>query len=234
MVKIMRLLSLNVFRDNYINLLTLFLKKSSFDVVCLCEVNFCDLEKIENALKMEGIFFPMFSDKTENGICILSKHKIKSHKSFYYYKKDRKNKRFPNIDRVLLTAKIGIDGVDYDIATTHFTWTKNGKADDFQRTDLKELFSILDNYPELVLCGDFNIPQGEELYFEFIKRYKGNVPLTYKSSLDPKLHKAGHLNLVVDHLFTSPKYCAKNVKLISGVSDHKAIVAKIYKKKKTA
>lgn len=226
----MRLLSLNVYRNNYMNLLIPFLKRSSFDVVCLSELDFCDLEKIENILKMKGIFVPMFSDEKENGICILTKHKIISHKSFFYYKKDEKSKRPANIDRVLLVAKIEIDGKDYDVATTHFTWTKDGKADDFQRRDLKKLFTVLDNYPELVFCGDFNAPRGWEIYLKLIKRYKDSVPLIYKSSLDPKLHKAGLLNFVVDHLFTSPSYQAKNVKLISGVSDHKAIVAEIYKK----
>jgi hypothetical protein len=47
------------------------------------------------------------------------------------------------------------------------------------------------------------------------------------TSIDPKLHRAGALQLMVDGLFTTPGYEASDVMLHTGVSDHCAITARI-------
>ena len=58
-------------------------------------------------------------------------------------------------------------------------------------------------------------------------RFKDNIPLRYTTSIDPNLHRAGALELMVDGLFSTPGYVVSDVALHSGVSDHCAITCAI-------
>ncbi len=59
--------------------------------------------------------------------------------------------------------------------------------------------------------------------------YTDNIPSCYTTSIDPHLHRAGALDLLVDVLFTTPKYRASDVRLVSGLSDHMAVAGNIEK-----
>ena len=125
---------------------------------------------------------------------------------------------------------ISADGQIFSISTTHFTWTPDGDANEYQRKDLENLMKILDGYKSFVLAGDFNAPRGREIFSAIAAKYKDNIPLEYVSSIDSNLHRAPGLKLMVDGLFSTPDYKVEDAELVCGVSDHCAIVAKISKK----
>ena len=118
------------------------------------------------------------------------------------------------------------------VGTTHFTWSPDGIPDDFLRKDMKSLLAILQDIPEIVLCGDFNAPRGGEIFDALAQRYKDNIPLEYDTSIDVNLHRDGKKmadrSLMVDGLFTTSFYKCSNVRLVGGVSDHFAIIAEVH------
>jgi endonuclease/exonuclease/phosphatase family metal-dependent hydrolase len=151
---------------------------------------------------------------------------------------DESQKR-ATIRHVLLSMKTVYDGVPFPIATTHFTWTPNGLSDENQKIDAEALFALLSDIPDVLLCGDFNIPRGHnELYEKFTALYEDAIPKSYASSLDLSLHKSGRdpiqgpnlAKYMVDYLFLSKGYGAENVRLEPGVSDHMGIVATVLAK----
>ena len=127
----------------------------------------------------------------------------------------------------MVSGMVEKEGETYTIATTHFTWADDGGVNEEQRRDLKQLLKLLRQRGELVLCGDFNAPRGREIFTILSSYLKDNVPPEVQTTLDPKLHRAGALPYVVDYLWSTPKYKATKVKVVSGVSDHMAIVANI-------
>lgn len=97
---------------------------------------------------------------------------------------------------------------------------------------------LLEKFPALALCGDFNMPRSvNNIYKVFIKKYRDTIPAVYASSLDPSLHRTKSdpvtaqriAHYMVDYLFLSDDYQARDVRLASGVSDHCAIVATLEK-----
>jgi len=110
------------------------------------------------------------------------------------------------------------------VATTHFTWSKKGQATGKQRREARSLINIVDNIKPDVLCGDFNAPRGGEIFDCISKRLVDRIPQDTITTLDPELHYAGKLDLVVDGFFTQPRLSVEKVNLIGGISDHCAVV----------
>lgn len=143
--------------------------------------------------------------------------------------------------RKLLVAEIAGKDKNWKIATVHFTWCFYGSKDkngDFiwdinqemlkeQTEDATRLIKILNNLKEFVFCGDLNSPRGEKVFGMFEEKFKDNIPKQYETSIDESLHRVGHLPLMVDVLFTTPNYQAKNVVFKNGISDHLALVCEI-------
>jgi endonuclease/exonuclease/phosphatase family metal-dependent hydrolase len=136
---------------------------------------------------------------------------------------------YNNLNRIVLAADIQKDGRVFRIATTHLTWTPNGGPNGEQRRDAAALLHVLEGLSEFVLCGDFNAPRGGDIFSMLASRYKDNIPLQYTSSLDPNLHRAGQLGLMVDGIFSTSAYTVSAVKMVSGISDHCALVATVSK-----
>ncbi|MEA2056933.1 MAG: hypothetical protein U9O78_04515, partial [Patescibacteria group bacterium] len=133
----------------------------------------------------------------------------------------------PNqVNRCLIHAAFDCQDKRFNVATTHFTWSANGKTSDLQKNDLKKLKQKLDKIDQFILCGDFNNPRGEYIYDSLASWYSDNIPQEVKTTIDPDLHRAGPLQLVVDGLFSTDSYQANSVKIVSGLSDHQAVVAK--------
>ncbi len=131
----------------------------------------------------------------------------------------------------LITANIEIGGEQYRIGTIHLTWTPKARMTKRQKKNVQELLDLVDQ-EEIVLCGDFNIPMGNKVYVQMKKRFKDNIPPKIETTLDPKLHYRntkvpGTLKLVVDYVWSSPKYLVNSVRVISGVSDHCAIACEV-------
>lgn len=228
--------------DKRLDLVQAFLEREKPDVVCLQEVYEPDLKMMGERIGMENAFGQMTNMGRKRlleppyisfGVGILSRLPMKQVKLVYYYGDAESVGGFifpgnPQMYyRVLLSAIFTQNNTDFMIGTTHFTWTPDGKADDRQRKDLQSLLSVLEQIPGILLCGDFNAPRGGEIFDAIASRYRDNIPTHYTTSLDPKVHKLGNLQLMVDGLFSTPRYHVRNVRLADGVSDHMAIVADI-------
>jgi endonuclease/exonuclease/phosphatase family metal-dependent hydrolase len=233
------------------------LEKTKAEVVCFQEIFEKDFLFLKERFGMHGVFSPMvildISDGKKDflGVAILSKYDIKKSEEFYYTG-DRKNikywdrkvlnliiKKITKEDlvaldqvlcRVFLFVSVIKNGKEYNFSTTHFTRTLDGREDDFQKRDIRELLSFTTKKDSLILCGDFNVARGDSKIYEILKEeYKDNIPEKYDSSIDPNLHRVRGLKRMVDYIFSTNDYLVKNVELIEGVSDHKAVVGEVYK-----
>lgn len=234
-----KLVSLNIEGKKHLKEVVEFLAKIEADIVCLMEI--CR----EDVLDLAGGRYPFVvfapndvlgnnrdsgESMKETGVAILSKQVIEESEKDNFGEKPR-----TLIDRsgktshapVLLTAKVG----EVYVGTTHFTWTSDGSVSEAQRKHLKLLLSKVKD-KEIVLCGDFNIPRGNELYTELAKNFKDNIPSEVVTTLDPVLHYAnkveiGRLKFVVDYTWSTKGYKVSDLQVISGVSDHCALVCTI-------
>lgn len=211
------------------------------EVVCLQEVFEEDFKTLVDRFSMKGIFAPtVFIDKPGQpgfrkrgifGVAMLGKWSGKFGSEYYFKKRSKELPRYkgkPNAGYRCLVWQKTSDGLM--VATTHFTWSKNGQTTQKQRKELKMLIKLLVNRvkPD-ILCGDFNAPRGGEIWAKLAEKMIDNIPADVKTTLDPKLHYANGVKLVVDGLFTAveSKLKVKSIKLIGGVSDHLAIAAEL-------
>ena len=244
----MKLVSVNIERAKHLERVIPFIEAEAPDVLCLQEVLEEDLPRFTRVLGGRAAFASMTmlpGMSTPTGIAIVSRHPFE-HEITYYRGEAGAVPRFDDTNAetkygtehaMLMSADIVTDR-SYRIATTHFTWTPDGRPDDHQRRDLAVLMPILESKGELAFCADFNAPRGGEIFSALAARWRDNIPSGYDWSLDLSLHrigermkdeaqKAGHRGFMVDGLFTTPSYVASDVKLVPGVSDHMAIVATI-------
>lgn len=232
----LRFVSLNIEQDRHLDSVERFLIETAPDVVCLQEVTGRGFERLTRATGWEGTMEPQILTPAGGdawGVAILSRLPLHDVRRDLYNGSSAEPLQAwadhdqATIRRWLLRATVAQDGLPFRVATTHFVWTHDGEADDLQRSALKRVLDLLADEPELVLAGDFNAPRGGEIFGILAGRYRDNIPEHYRTSLDPVLHRAGHLERMVDGLFTSGFYRTQNVRLVPGVSDHQAIVAEI-------
>ncbi|TSC62639.1 MAG: endonuclease/exonuclease/phosphatase [Parcubacteria group bacterium Athens0416_74] len=250
----LKLVSVNIERSYHLPLVEEFLSHSDADAVCMQELIFEDIPRISRALGgAECIFEPMGIRPDEvpsitMGVGIFSRAPIHdSHARYYVGKKEEPLQESTNTNpatyndfkRIVLAVDIEKEGAAYRIATTHFTWTPDGKPNDVQRRDLRALLTELEQMGEFVLTGDFNAPRGGEIFDALARKYRDNIPHEYTTSLDYAIHHvpqakleadaraAGVQGHMVDVLFTTPGYSTEGVRLVGGVSDHMAVVANI-------
>lgn len=175
------------------------------------------------------------------GIAIFTKHPAHAWNYTYYVGTEDTLPTSPYVterrpmNRALMWTTVTKDATDYIVANTHFTITAKGQSTPEQRADLESMQNILNVIPNVILCGDFNAPRGRETFDQLAQTYTDNIPPHIQTTLDEKLHSAARENgqpllYVVDGLFTSSAYTAMDVDIISGLSDHKAIIASIHTK----
>jgi endonuclease/exonuclease/phosphatase family metal-dependent hydrolase len=238
----LKLINLNIEGNKHLKQIIPFIQKESPDIVTFQEVFAGDLPELERRLKLKSYFFPLMQITQPNawsfpllgrfGLTVLTRLPVESIDHQYYRGNSSElPEMLDNPDaenRILIWIKVKKDDQIYTVATTHFVWAMPEDADAKQAPYLNKLLTILKPLGEFVLAGDFNAPRGQKTFNTLASIYKDNIPSEVNSTLDPVLHRAKR-NLVVDGLFTTPGYRAKNVKIVSSVSDHKAIVAEIDK-----
>ena len=237
----LKLISLNIEGHKHAEVVLPFLKKESPDVFCLQELYEADAARFASELSMEFYYVPMGLHNAQNevhGVGIYSKTQIVRSVQHRYGGAPFATSLFDTTDYEtrhasqcfsLALIETEKDGRKYSVGTTHFPVTRHGEATDFQREDMRALLQILEGQDEFVLCGDFNAPRGGEIFSMLVERYKDNVPAEYTSSIDGNLHRAGQLPYMVDGMFSTPGYSLSNVRMVSGVSDHCALVAEVTK-----
>ena len=237
----MKLLSLNVEQSKHLSLVLPFLQKEEADVVALAEVCEGDIPKLSGTSYPYSLFAPNFRFREEEGgaICgaaILSKYPLTLVEKMYCGRGSETDIPLHGMGThapVVLLADVNVPGDVYRVGAVHFTWTPDGQPTPEQRADVATLLARLADKGEMVLAGDFNIPRGKnELYAELAGRFTDNIPKSVTSSIDPHLHRVnvaspGELSLMVDYVWTTPEYAARDVQVTCGVSDHCGVVATI-------
>jgi endonuclease/exonuclease/phosphatase family metal-dependent hydrolase len=175
---------------------------------------------------------------SEIGIAVLSRFPMEAQREYYYTPpggllsgiQDDTNMR-ETVARGLIRADVSAGGATLTIVNTHFTWTHDGNPDEHQYEDFQNLSKLLVGAPPHILVGDLNAPRSRGVWEKFSALYHhDNIPMDITSTIDPELHRAKGLELVIDALFSHDAYSVKNVGIVTGVSDHRSIVAHIEKK----
>lgn len=235
----MKLFSLNIEGSKHLSRFIPVILQEKPDVVCLQEVFLTDLPMLENAFGMKSHFAPYgrldpggpFAQIGGDGVWGLAVF-AKNFDSpplveYYFGSADVTVMHKPNdAARPLISADIQThDGKKYRILTTHFTWSPDGEACAEQRRDLVILKQLLATKGDFILCGDMNAPRGKEIFQSLSKGLLDWLPSDIESTLDPELHRFGkELRLAVDVLLSTSTFQASTVRVISGVSDHLAVV----------
>ena len=234
---------INIERSKHLFRVAAFLRGHAPDVTCLQEVVADDVDWLGEQLGYPHRFFipmcrfPEPSGARPIGIAILSRQVFAASEEIRYagggsgrdvLDRSSEEARFRTNRYSVGLVAIASHGLSFTIATTHFPWSDHARTLDFQRSACDRLLDLL-NDRSLVLCGDFNAPRGTEIFSRLAARWSDHVPPTYTTSLDPVLHRAGSLQLLVDGVFSTPDYEVTGVTLHRGVSDHCAITAQIGK-----
>lgn len=239
----LKLVCLNIEKDRHLNRIVPFLLERVPDVFCVQEIYESSIPVISDALPGSVyVYVPMTRRPKESppqmqGVAIFSRLPIKKHEVHYYVggpdsipdSDDGDPSTYNANNRPLVTCDVEKEGTIFRVCTTHFTWTPDGEPTGEQRNDMRALLRILEPVSDLILCGDFNVSRGGELFGLLAERYKDNVPPHYTTSIDGDLHRRGQLNRMVDGIFSTPNYVVSGVEMISGVSDHCALVATVSK-----
>lgn len=233
-----KFVSINIELSRHLERVRDFLQKEKPDFVCIQELMEVDIPFFTNEFGYNHYFSAMsrkqLNDASWNGIGIFSPYPLINPQTFQYggiqeipgvfdmttVLTKRKSQRY-----LLQTCQIEKANKLYTIGNTHFTWTPNGQADEYQREDLNNLLNFLKQHEPLIFAGDFNAPRGREIFSKISEAYRDNIPAHYQTSLDENLHRCGYLPYVVDGLFSSPEYKVSDVELVFGVSDHAAVKA---------
>ncbi|MEK7106816.1 MAG: endonuclease/exonuclease/phosphatase family protein [Patescibacteria group bacterium] len=239
-----KLISLNIERAKHLGTTLSFLDKEKPEIVCVQEILENDTARFASILgEAEYVFAPLLRHMEEQGNPIVGEAIFSClrvvRKEVQYYvgnandiPKHRPSEEIGNghtMNCALVTLAVEKDGSLFNIGTTHFTWSPNGETTSEQRIHLKKLLGTLGTHNEIVFTGDFNAPRGGEIFSMLADKYKDNVPAHYTASIDGNFHRAGHLNFMVDGLFSTPAYKVSDAKMVSGLSDHCALVATVSK-----
>jgi endonuclease/exonuclease/phosphatase family metal-dependent hydrolase len=231
----LKLLTLNIEGDRHLDEVHAALAEHLPDIVCLQEA----LEENCARLASSGGYAVKFSlsarlpkstgEQRNWGVAVLSRVPVRRQIEICYG--DDPNIRVhrqPNdARRVLVVTELDHQGQPYRIATTHFTWSPDGHINELQRTEFAHLRGVLADYPDYVLCGDFNAPRGREMFGKFVAELGliDHLPAFVTSTIDGRFHRAGALELVVDTIFSTPEYRVAQTRVLEGISDHKGILA---------
>lgn len=234
----LRLLTHNIDWKHNLDRVEAFLKRSGADVACLQEVCEDDLGRLSSAFGADKTLFVAMTRGTQKGvtcgvgIAVLSRYPCEDASVHFYvgdagalYDLDERTlqSRRDTTRRILMSCSIVKENARFQIATTHFTWTPNGKPDEWQLHDLERLFGILGGMGEFILCGDFNAPRGGGVFSALAQRYTDNVPPCITTTIDPQRHRVQGLSAMVDGIFTTPAYAVSRVEAHGGLSDHYAL-----------
>lgn len=237
-----KLITLNIEGDKHFLTVLPFLKQQNADIVCMQEVYEADLSIFKEQLG-GSIYFSAINSMTllqtqhaprgPWGIAIWLRAGLASKQPITYFfsgsaRQATHDNHPSHCPRAVMVTQCTLEGSTYTMANVHFTWTPDGEANDRQRADVQKLINILQPYPDVILCGDFNAPRGKEIFSTLSEHFTDNLPVEITSTLDSKLHRLQNREqLAVDTIFSTPEYAVSAVQVFEGISDHKALVASI-------
>lgn len=237
-----RLASLNIERSRHLDRVIPFLRDLRPDVVCLQELVQRDIAMIQSGAGLSHVHYVQMAvhpvDGQAFGVAILAREPIEAADSLVYhgagdgtqmFDRSTDETKVATCRYVVARARLGGAGTGVTVATTHFPWTPDGEPRAFQLEAAARLAGMLTG--PVVLTGDFNAPRGGPVFARLAQVWRDCIPADVKTSIDPELHRAGPLQLMVDGLFVTPSYCADDVRLHTGLSDHQGITAEIARRR---
>lgn len=230
----LNILQLNVELNLHTDKIIQHVQAQNYDVLLLQEVLQADLDTIAKACNMAYAFVPLNTLEHEGvmhtlGQATFSKHPLRNVEQLYYRGDPKKlpliTRQTPELmARALLVVEVPVRGHNYRLINTHFTWSPNATVNAMQRQDFDKMLTLLKNYDQFLLGGDFNTPRGHELYDHLAHTYTDNIPLDINSTLDKNLFRVPDLELVIDGVFTTARYKVARIQILQGLSDHVGIV----------
>lgn len=239
----MKVVTINIEGTKHFDRWIPFVQQEDPDVLCLQEVYAVDLDRISTDIGMRYTFVPtllindFFEDVERHdvrdwGIAVFYKKLPRQVHAEYYTKDATKpgslplwNGRVGDIWKQAVIVARFEGGIS--VACTHFAWTKEGVATDYQRSYMRDLLHVLHRHQPIVFCGDLNAPRGRATWEMVEDHYEDNIPADTFSTLDPVLHKVPGLPYIVDGFFTSSELEVTDVRVVDGVSDHRAVVGEV-------
>ena len=233
-----RLASLNVERSRHLDRFIPFLRALRPDVVCLQELVRRDIDSIKSGTGLDHVHFAQMAihpvDGQAFGVGILAREPFEAADTIVYagggdgaqlFDRATEESKVATCRYLVARVRLGGAGRGITVGTTHFPWTADGTARGFQAEAVERLVGLLDG--PLVLAGDFNAPRGGPVFERLAHVWRDCIPAGAVTSIDPVLHRAGPLQLMVDGLFVTPEYGADDVAMHTGLSDHQGITAEI-------
>jgi endonuclease/exonuclease/phosphatase family metal-dependent hydrolase len=232
------LMTLNIENDRHIDRVSSAISTHLPDIVCLQEALEKDCASLAaiggydvNFANSGRLLKPGSHEEYNWGLAVLSRVPVMRQTVITYSENTEvRALRQPNDHRRLVVlAELMHRSRPYRIATTHFTWTPDGQLSEEQHADFRRLARVLSEYPDYVLCGDFNAPRGRNLFAMFTHDAGliDHLPQNVTSTIDGRFHRNGALELVVDTIFSTAEYQVSDVRVLDRLSDHKGILATV-------
>lgn len=234
-----RLISLNVERSKHLDRFVPFLRAEMPDIVCLQELVSDDIPRIQHEAGLAHCHYvPMAVHPLDGktfGVGILARAAFSATDFLVYagtghgtllFDRRSPESRLESCRYVVARAELDVAGERMTVGTTHFPWTPDGNPRPYQTEAVQRMIASLEEN-EIILTGDFNAPRGGQVFGAMARVWRDCVPPDATTSLDPDLHRAGPLELMVDGIFATHHYAVRDVRLHAGVSDHQANSARV-------
>lgn len=249
--RILKFIQINIYKGQYLNALTRFLKDQDPDFISMQEVtagemNLCDkkldlFEYFKKELRLNGVLDkvtkPIDSKDGYLGNAVFSKYEIldsrvlalKNFEGLTLTEFD-KEENFPLFSRHLLSAECVIGGRKVRAISWHAAWTAPPVDTEETMRQAKEVADYLKNLKEPFILGcDMNaVPQSKVA--GLINQSAVNLMMNsgVLQTTHPKIHKIAPRGFMIDYIFTSPHFKLKKLKVPEvTISDHLPVVAEL-------
>ena len=247
--KIIKFVQINIYKGQYLEALTGFLKDQNPDFISMQEVtsgelNLCDknldlFEYFKKELGLSGVLDkvmkPVDSPNSFLGNAVFSKYQIIDSetlvlKTFDDFTLTTFNdfKSFTRFPRNLISAECDADGRKVRVISWHGAWTAPPTDTEETLRQAKKVAGYLKNLKEPFIVGcDMNtVPQSKTA--GLINAVANNLMMNsgVLQTNHPKIHKIAPRGFLIDYIFTSSHFKLKKLEVPEvTISDHLPVVA---------
>lgn len=254
---VVSVLQLNINADNYFDVLQQYLKKNTYDIICLQELagigtvignidcthdTFLELQKLLSPDYVGEFILTDHIDSADtayfgNAIFYKKSFTMIDKRNIYFKKNDNPFPHtvttFEDVGRGMLHLILQKDEKNFSILTTHFAWGPTPVQIPHQTKQGQILLNYLQSISApYILTGDLNITPEQPLITS-ISSLATNLTQKYavENTLDPKNHRAKKLfppGYAVDYIFITDDLKEKSFTVIQEeLSDHYGLSAEI-------
>ena len=250
-VSVLKFIQINIYKGQYLEALTRFLKDQNPDFISMQEVaagelNLCDknldlFEYFKKKLGLNGIVDkitkPADAKDSYLGNAVFSRFEItnsevlalKTFEGLTLAKIDMVE-NFPLFSRHLISAECVINGRKIHAISWHAAWTAPPTDTEETLRQAKEVAGFLKNLKEPFILGcDMNaVIQGKTA--GLINRVANNLMMNsgVLQTNHPKIHKIAPRGFLIDYIFTSPHFKLKKLEVPEvTISDHLPVIAEL-------